>query len=197
MSDQLHGMPLLGRVAGEHRRVLLPLAVLLVANILAYIFIVAPLAQRVSNIEERETQAQADLAAARQEHAEANGTLTGKDRAARELQTFYASVLPGDLASARRLWSVRVPQLATQLGIFFDSRQTPRPDRQRDSDLMRLRSEVGLAGRYNDLRTFIHRLETSPEFVVIDTIELEDTDDESGLLEVTLQLSTYYRAAAE
>lgn len=197
MTDSSHGMPLLRRIAGEYRRILLPLAVLLIANILAYVFIVAPLAQRVANIEQRDQQAEDDLAAARQEHAEASGTLTGKDRAARELDTFYTSVLPRNLPDARRLWSLRVPQLARQLNILFDSRRTPVPERQRDSDLMRLTSEVGLAGRYNDLRTFIHRLETSPEFVVIDTIELEEGEAETGLLEVTLHLSTYYRTTRE
>jgi Tfp pilus assembly protein PilO len=174
--------------------VLVPLVVLLVVNALAYLVIVAPLARRVANIEQREASAQSDLAAAKREYDEANGTLTGKDRAARELETFYSSVLPANLTAARRLTSLRVPQLARQLDIAFDNRSTPVPDRRRDSELVRLTSEVGLAGRYDDLRTFVHQLETSPEFVVIDTIELEEGEEETGLLEVKLYLSTYYRA---
>jgi Tfp pilus assembly protein PilO len=188
------GSSLLRRVAREYRRVLVPLVVLLVVNALAYLVIVAPLARRVANIEQREASAQSDLAAAKREYDEANGTLTGKDRAARELETFYSSVLPANLTAARRLTSLRVPQLARQLDIAFDNRSTPVPDRRRDSELVRLTSEVGLAGRYDDLRTFVHQLETSPEFVVIDTIELEEGEEETGLLEVKLYLSTYYRA---
>jgi Tfp pilus assembly protein PilO len=190
------GTSLVRRVFGEYRRILVPLAVVLVVNVLAYAFIVSPLARRVANIEQRDQQAGLELAAARREYADANGTLTGKDRAARELETFYAKVLPRDLQSARRLWIVRVPQLARQHDVVFESRTTPVPDRPRDeSELVRLASEVGLAGRYDDLRAFIHRLETSPEFVVIDTIELEEGEEETGLLEVKLYLSTYYRAA--
>jgi Tfp pilus assembly protein PilO len=190
-----HGTSLLQRVLREYRRMLVPLAVVFVVNVFAYALIVRPLARRVANIEQRDQAAELDLAAARREHAQASGTLTGKDRAARELDTFYKSVLPQNLPSARRLWIVRVPELAEQLNIDFDSRTTPIPDEPRDAELIRLRSEVGLAGRYDDLRTFIHRLETSPEFIVIDTIELEEGEDESGVLEVKLFLSTYYRAA--
>lgn len=188
--------PLVGRIFAEYRRVLVPLAVVLVVNVLAYAAIVRPLAGRVANIEQRDQEAGRELAAARKEYADADGTLTGKDRAAKELETFYANVLPKDLQSARRLWAVRIPQLARNLDILVDRRQTPVPDRRRESTLVRLTSEVELAGRYNDIRTFIHRLETSPEFVVIDTIELAEGEQETGLLEVTLYLSTYYRTDA-
>jgi Tfp pilus assembly protein PilO len=191
-----HGTTMLRRIVGEYRRLLVPLTVLLLVNVFAYFLIVAPLSQRVANIEQRNQAAERDLAAARREYAEANGTLTGKDRAARELETFYTSVLPKDLQSARRLWIRRVPDLARQLNVIFDSRSTPVPDRRRDSELTKLTSEVSLAGRYNDLRTFIHQLETSPEFIVIDTIELEEGEEETGVLQVTLYLSTYYRTAA-
>lgn len=192
-----HGASLLRRVSSEYRRILVLLAVIFVVNVFAYTVIVRPLARRVANIEQRDQAAERDLAAARREYAQASGTLTGKDRAARELETFYESVLPQNLASARRLWIVRVPELADQLNVAFESRSTPLPDRPRAAELVRLRSEVGLAGRYDDLRTFIHRLETSPEFIVIDTIELEEGEEETGVLEVKLFLSTYYRAAAQ
>jgi hypothetical protein len=43
----------------------------------------------------------------------------------------------------------------------------------------------------------MHQLETAPEFVVIDDVSLSTDDTDGGLLLLTLQLSTYYRAAAE
>jgi Tfp pilus assembly protein PilO len=196
VTDPGHGMPLVRRVFAEYRRILVPLLVLLVVNVVAYAAIVTPLARRVANIEQRDAAAERELAAARKEYDDARGTLTGKDRAAKELETFYANVLPKDLQAARRLTSRRVPQLADNLDVLFDRRQQANvPDRKEGSRLVRLASEVELAGRYNDLRTFIHRLETSPEFVVIDTIELVEGEQETGLLEVTLYLSTYYQAA--
>ena len=50
-----------------------------------------------------------------------------------------------------------------------------------------------LAGTYADMRDFIYQLETAPEFVVIDNVQLAEGGDGSGSLVVTLDLSTYYR----
>ena len=190
------GTALLRRAAREHRRVLMPLAIALVANVLAYAFGVYPLSQRVANIEQREEAAARELAAARQEHARATGTLTGKDRAAQELERFYAEVLPRDFPAARRLTSVRVPQLATQLNIAVDRRTATPPRQERESTLIPYTTQIELAGRYRDIRTFLYQLESSPEFVVIDNITLAEEDEETGLLELKLDLTTYYRAPA-
>jgi len=188
------GSPLARRVLREHRRVVVPLAVALLVNVAAYAFIVYPLSQRVANIEQRDEAAARELAAAQQEHRQAAGTLTGKDRAAQELDRFYNEVLPADLQSARRLWQTRLPQLATQFDVIMDRRSTDLPDEKRDSELIQLRSHVELAGRYSDLRSFIHQLESSPEFVVLDNIRLSEEDEETGLLQLQVDLSTYYKA---
>lgn len=181
------------RIVREHRRLLLPLAIALLVNVVAYAFIVYPLSQRVANIAERDASAERALAAAQKEHAAATGTLTGKDRAATELARFYNDVLPGDLASARRLTHMRVPQIAREFDVDFYSATVTPPVEARDSTLVRFSTKVELAGRYPDVRTFIHELETAPEFVVIDDVSLAEEDDENGRLGLTLQLSTYYR----
>jgi Tfp pilus assembly protein PilO len=185
---------LVRRIVREHRRVVVPLLVALGVNVAAYVFIVYPLAQAVGSIEQREAAAGRELEAARREHAAASGTLNGKDRAARELEKFYAEVLPQHFAAARDLTHQKLPQLARQLDlVYYNAKMTP-PSRERESTLARLRTSVDLAGSYTDIRTFIHQLETAPEFVVIDTIELAEADEE-GDLDLTLQLSTYYRTA--
>ena len=189
------GRGLMRRVLREHRRLLVPLAIALVVNVLAYAFIVYPLSRRVANIEQREEAAARELAAARREHAQASGTLNGKERAAQELQQFYAEVLPGDFTAARRLTSTRLPQLANQLDVVMDRRTMAPGQPTEDSTLVPLRTQVELAGRYDDVRTFIHQLESSPEFVVIDNITLAEETEDTGLLELKLDLSTYYRAA--
>lgn len=188
------GTPLARRVIGEHRRIVLPLALALVVNVLVYAFVVYPLAQRVANVEQRNAAAEQGLAAARAEFAQANGTLSGKDRAATELTTFYKDVLPPDLSGARRMTQLRLKQLARESGLQFE-RDSYEPVVQRDSSLTRLRISMVLAGSYANMRTFIHQLEISPEFVVIDNVELAEGAD-GGALVVTLELSTYYRAGA-
>ena len=100
----------------EHRRLVLVLLAVLAANVALFVLVVYPLGQRVANVEERNQSAEQSLAAARQEFAQANGTLTGKDRASTELATFYEDVLPTDLAGARRATQLRLRQLARRGG---------------------------------------------------------------------------------
>lgn len=182
------------RIAQEHRRVLVPLLVALAANLLAYGFIVYPMAARVANIEESSRAAASELAAARREYEQANGTLTGKDRAARELNTFYSSVLPRDLAGARRLTTLRLLQMAKQSDLDY-GRIAAQDVVASGSTLKQLRLQMDLAGTYSDMRAFLHQLEISPEFVVIDNVSLAEGADDGGTIVLNLEFSTYYRDA--
>lgn len=193
MSESTHGMALVRRVAAEHRRTLIPLGLALVINVLAYGLVVYPLSQRVANVAERDQAAEQELAAARREHAQASGALTGKARASAELTTFYSDVLPQNLAGARRLTFLRLAQLARESNLEYD-RASRSPTQTRGSTLTQLDIEMALSGSYADFRTFIYQLETAPEFVVIDNVGLAEGDG-TGSLNITLSLSTYYRDA--
>ena len=192
MSDTTHGIPLLRRAAAEHRRVVIALTVALVANVLVYALVVYPLSQRVANIEQRNEAAAQSLAQARTEHAQANGTLTGKARAATELATFYRDVLPQDLSGARRLTYLRLARLARDSNLEYERSQYA-PEIDDESTLTRLQIQMVLSGTYAEMRDFIYQLETAPEFVVIDNIQLAEGSNGSGSLVVTLDLSTYFR----
>ena len=191
MASDVAGGGLFQRVIREHRRIVLPLAIALAVNVIVYGAVVYPLSQRVANIEQRDRTAEAQLLAAQRDHAQATGTLTGKDRAAAELTTFYKDVLPSDLAGARRLTHLRLAQLARESNLKFLN-ATFEPLEPRGRTLTQLKIQMALAGSYSDMRAFIHELESSPEFVVIDNIELGQGAD-GGPLGVTLHLSTYYR----
>jgi Tfp pilus assembly protein PilO len=195
MSDTTHGLPLLRRAVAEHRRLVMGLGIALAVNLLVYALVVNPLAQRVANIEQRNTTAARSLAQARAEHAQANGTLTGKATASAELTTFYRDVLPQDLAGARRLTYLRLARLARDANLEYQRSQY-QPVVEQDSTLTRLRIQMVLQGTYAEMRDFIYQLETSPEFVVIDNVQLAEGSDGSGALVLTLDLSTYFRAVA-
>ena len=196
MTDSRHGLPLLRRVVSEHRRVVYPLAIALVVNLLVYGAFVFPLSQRVANIEQRDRAAEQELASARAELTRARGILTGKDRAAKELETFYADVLPQNLAGARRLTSLRLQQLAREAGLRAESTGISEGPVQRSDTLQTLQIEMALTGSYPALRAFIYQLETAPEFVVIDNVQLAEGADGDGQLRINMTLSTYYRSAA-
>ena len=195
MIDSTHGLPLLRRAAAEHRRLVIALGAGFVINVLVYVIVVYPLAQRVANVEQRDQAAEQALALARKEHAQASGTLTGKARASAELATFYKDVLPQDLTGARRLTYLRLARLARESNLQYE-RASYDPTIELDSTLTRLQIEMVLSGSYANMRDFIYQLETAPEFVVIDNVQLAEGSDGDGSLVVTLDLSTYYRNVA-
>ena len=188
--------PLVVRVASENKRVLVMLLVGVGVNVLLYAFGVYPLSQRVANVSDRNTSAARSLVAARQENGTATGTLAGKDRAVTELATFYTSVLPRDLASARRLTHLRIAQLARQHGLRY-SRAQSEPSAERNSTLTRLKIDISLAGSYMEVRSFVHALETAPEFVVIDNVQLSEEEESGEGLALTLALSTFFRSTEQ
>ena len=195
MTDTTHGIPLVRRAAAEHRRILLVLGFVSIANVLVYALLVYPLAQQVANVEQRDETAERALADARLEHARASGTLSGKARASTELATFYNEVLPRDLAGARRLTFLRLAQLARGTNLQYE-RASYEPETLDGSTLTRLQIEMVLLGAYADVRDFMYRLETSPEFVVIDNVQLDEDSTGDGALVVTLDLSTYFLSGA-
>lgn len=194
MIDSTHRLRVLRRGAIEHRRALVPIGVALAVNVLVYALLVYPLSQRVANVEQRDQTAEQALAAARREHGQASGALTGKARASAELASFYADVLPQGLTGARRLTYLRLAQLARESGLELQSSKAS-PTTPRDSTLKQLDIQMVLSGSWPDVRAFIHQLETSAEFVVIDNVELSE-GAEGGSLVLTLALSTYYRDPA-
>lgn len=194
MSDA--GQSIVQRVLAEHRRVVYALAAGIVINILVFAFLVYPLQSDVANVEQRTRAAESALAAAQAEFGRANGALTGKDRALKELDTFYRSVLAKDLTGARRLTFARLAQLAAKSSLDFERRRYE-PVVERGSNLTRLKVSMELMGNYADVRDFIHEIESSPEFVVIDEINLAEGSQGDSMLRLTLQLSTYFRTGEQ
>ena len=181
------------RVIAEHRRVVYALIAGVVINFLVFGFFVYPLQRDVANFEQRTRAAEEALAAAQADYARANGTLTGKDRALKELDTFYSSVLAQDLTGARRLTFARLAQLAAKSRLDFERRKYE-PVVERGSNLTRLKVTMDLAGSYADIRDFVQEIESSPEFVVIDDVGLMQEGVQNGdSVRLTLQLSTYFR----
>lgn len=196
MSSHTHGTALLRRVVADHRRFVMPLTALFVLNVLVYALAVYPLARRVANIEQRERAAEQSLAQARREHGSAAGALTGKEQATIELASFYKDVLPPDYTGARSLTYLRLAQLARESGLRLRNYSSAIDDRREKSTLERLQIQIDLEGRYDDVRAFLYQLDTAPEFVVIDDVRLrEGGGDSGGVLDLSMELSTYYQAA--
>jgi len=188
-----HAMRLVRRVVQEHRRAVVLIAAAFLLNVMLYLLVVRPWNQSVATIEQRTLAAEQARSAAQAEFSRANGTLTGKDRATRELDTFYSKVLAQDLSGARRLTYGRVQRLAQEFNLAYQGSRYE-PVEERGSTLTKLKVNVELTGTYNNMRSFIHAIESAPQFVVIENISLAEGSNE-GSLRLALDLSTYFRSA--
>ena len=189
--------PLTRRILHEKRGLIWPIVAALVINIALFALVVYPLSKKVATGEEDAAAAAAALAGAKEQYNHARQTVTGKTQADTELQKFYQEVLPPDLSGARRITYLRIPQLAQQTNLHFET-QTVVPSEVRDSDLGKLTQTAVLTGEYRDIRRFIHQLETAPEFLVIERVDLRQSEIERNKgITVTVQLATYFRATAD
>lgn len=183
----------LNRVLREYRAAVVPLVVILLANLVAFGAVVLPLAGRVTATEQRAEAAERARATAEAEFVQAESLRAGRDQATGDLETFYARVLPANVAAARRVLQLKLPQQAREHDVRYQGGGTTEQE-VRDSQLLRLTMQTRLTGEYRDIRAFIYALETAPEFVVIDNLRLVEGNEEGAPLAVYLDVSTYYRA---
>lgn len=181
----------LRRVLTEKRALLAPLAIALVANVAVGALFVYPLTLRVRDAHTRATDSDRSLKAAQAEYDEAQRTKLGKERASDELRQFYRDVLPASLSGARRITYLPLARLAREHRLKPEHRNFA-AETDRESQLGRLKVTMVVQGAYEDVREFIHALETAQEFVVIDDVSLAQGSEPAAPLVLTLELSTYY-----
>ncbi|HSG00406.1 MAG TPA: GspMb/PilO family protein [Vicinamibacterales bacterium] len=187
-------MSLWRRVLTERRRVVLPLLVLLGANVAAAVFVVVPLARSVGGREIEALDAMADLALARREEAQARAAREGALGTDEDLRTFYESVLPQGFDGAVQVTGFWLTRIAEQTGVQFERGKYDR-ERIEGTALERMTAQATLKGTYEGVRRFLYAVETANEFVTVDRIELAQPADQSDVeLELLLDVSTYYVA---
>ena len=183
------------RVFTEKRSLIVPLLIAIVVNIALYAIVVYPLSEKVAGGEQAARASSRALDAAKRDYAQARATVAGKGQADEELRKFYSDVLPPDISGARRITFLRMEQLARQAGLRLE-RETSDPKPERDSQLVKFTYTASLSGEYRNIRRFVHELETAPEFLVLENVELSQSETEQRGLNVNVQIATYYRAAA-
>ena len=185
-------MTLLQRILTEKRALVFPLLVGLMVNVGIYALVVYPLNRRAAGAVDRAARAAEALRAAERDQAAAQSLVTGKARAEEELATFYDRVLPADYVSARRMTYTRLPALARKAEFGYQSGASEVDVSIKNSRIGRLESRMVLQGDYQSFRRFIYEVESSPEFLIIDSVTLTQSEAERPLL-ATLEVSTYYR----
>jgi hypothetical protein len=187
-------MTVLQRTLSEKRRLIVPLVVAIVANVVLYAVVVFPLGHQVVSAE-GEARAQHELVnRARLDYLSAKATVTGKQQADVALQKFYKDVLPTDQSLARRLTYTRLAQLAKQANVKLEH-GTNTVAREKGSTLSKLSTTYTLTGDYRDVRRFIYSLETAPEFIVLENVVLTSGGDQQNRgLAMDLDIATYFRS---
>ena len=184
----------IGRVIAEHRRWLLPVGIVLAINVIVLLFAVLPLRRSVENGEGRANASAQSLREAQADVQDAEATRDGQTQAAADLDKFYAEVLPANMTAARRMTHVKLEQLMRSHDVAFGGGAST-PETLRDSTLEHLRVNYSLSGDWDDIRRLIYDIETGPDFIVIDNVQLSE-ENQGTQLSLTLDLSTYYQVGA-
>jgi Tfp pilus assembly protein PilO len=180
------------RVIADHRRWLIPAGVVLAINLIVLLAVVLPLRQSVQSGSSRAEASAQSLREAMTDFKDAEATRDGQTQASADLIRFYADVLPADISIARRITNLKFQQLARSHDVIFQS-GAAMTEELRESTLERLHVNYSLSGDWDDIRQLIYDLETGPEFIVIDNVQLVEGSQTNAPLSLTLDLSTYYR----
>lgn len=195
-------MSLWRRVFAERRSVVLPILGLLVGNIAVIVLGVLPLKRAVVVAEQDAVASSKKLVDAQAALKQAHDQKTSKDRADVELKKFYAEILPPNLNDPKvgavnlaSFWPVRI---ALESGVTFKSATAFTQERVKDSNLIRYSGQVTLSADYQNFRKFLYIAETSQEFLIIEKISISQPAlaQNTGVLEITLDVSTYFHGGA-
>jgi|SRR5687768_15418924 len=182
------------RVIADHRRVLVPVGIILAINVAVLVFIVMPMRRSAESGESQANESVVALNAAIADLREAEAMRDGQKQAGTDLEKFYGEVLPENLSVARRLTVLKLAQLARSHDVTLQ-RGAATTEELRNSPLERLGVSYSLEGSWNDVRQFIYEIETGPDFLVIDNVGLSEAEGGNAPLALELEISTYYRLA--
>jgi hypothetical protein len=187
--------PLWKRILVEKRALIIPLVLGAIGNAAAYGLWVYPLGVKSAGAADRAAAATRSLQVAEQELAAAKELVAGKSRAEQELSTFFDKVLPADLAAARDLTYATLPSLAKKNSVKMLDRRFEVVKPEKNARLGLLKVHTVWQCEYENFRQFIYALESASPFVIIDDVTLTQGDPVKPL-QLTLDLSTYFRLAA-
>ncbi len=185
------------RIFAERRSILVPLLALLMIDAVLVGAVVFPLRSTVASGHDEASAARATLAQANQAMRMMQSARSSRERADKELATFYGSILPSTQAAASRVLLVEVARLARENNLRLGSRAWEE-EKVKDTNLLRLSAKVELTGDYGAILRFIYDVETSETFLVINSISLsqanrQGTGASAGLLQLSVEMGTYYR----
>jgi type II secretory pathway pseudopilin PulG len=135
------------RIFAERRSILVPLLALLIIDGVLLGAVVFPLRNSVAAAEDDAAVTQEILAQANQRKRMMQNARASRDRAEKELATFYGSILPSTQAAASRVLLVEVARLARENNLRLGGRAWEE-EKVKDTNLRSLTAKVDLTGDY-------------------------------------------------
>jgi hypothetical protein len=182
------------RILADRRLLVSVLALLAIANFVGLALLFGPIRSRVRTLTQRATTASLSVSTATSELRDARETTAGSAQAVNDLQRFYTKVLPGNQPAARQVTLVRLAQLLQESNLTYDRRAFGQVPPEKDAVLTRATLTMNVYGSYRNLRQFLYKLETGPDFIVVREVGVAQAEDPKEPLEAALTLSTYFKA---
>lgn len=176
----------------QGRRLLIALVALVLANVAVAVLVVRPKVQEYRTIRDDYEPRRLELRQFKKVVEAREAYLAALDGAETDLQTLHKDVLS---TKDRRLVEVHLElaDLTRQFGVALE-RVEYHNDVLPDEGLEYHAMVVPLEGGYTNLRRFIEAVEESGEFLVIESVALDQAKDGGSLLQLNITLATYFEA---
>jgi Tfp pilus assembly protein PilO len=191
---------LLGSVGGrlrwpdpetDSRRVNTTLGMLAVGNLLVFLIFTDPMYQ-LREVRVAEWEALSHRIGQRQRSVERMERQRERLEQQREnLVRFHDDILSDKFTKLTTIQR-EIRDLATQFQINPENISYT-PDYVKDQELVNFGISFPLRGSYENLRQFIHRVESSPHFLIIDDITLSDAREGGVVLSLNIRLRTFFQ----
>jgi Tfp pilus assembly protein PilO len=171
-----------------HRGWVIVTGLLLVMNLLLGLTLNYYLVPTVTTREQQLLQRQAEVRGGNESNASPAQLLADGER---DLATFRDKIPPHREFTGL---IVELERLADEAGLEL-SQVSYKNERVKDSDLLRYTLTFTIAGRYRDIKQFVHALEQSPRLLILRQIGLQGVDQDNFETDVSLKLSleTFFR----
>ncbi len=179
----------------ERKWLLLSLGLFLLVNLLFFFTYRLRFEERLKEMDERVATAKQGLAAAKSQHATARRDRATYDQVQKDLQHVYTQIwstpeerMTSLISEIYRL--AQMSQLQPVGGYKYDPGEGKRGREEIGTETFEI--AYGVVGRYDQIRRLVNLIELSNQFIIIDSITLQNGDTSSAL-QMNLTLKTLFK----
>ena len=166
--------------------------VLLLGNAACFVLVVRPRMREYQSLEGGKGAFERELASAQKKKEELAAYYDRIVATEKNADRFFNEILGTKQERSIEIQK-EIADIATQFKISPESVSYVNGDLV-DDGLEKFEIDLPIAGDYNDLRSFIARIENSKDFLIVDRISLSGTKEGGLNLQLNIAVSTYFNA---